>query len=291
VKIEDQMPRPVRRAALPDLRPARYYRILGRFHVWKRLIARLHSLRQSLLLHDASITPPLRESVFNQAALEIWLQGLRRDGFCAGLQMPEALAEDIYKHARATYCQRHAEDDEYFRIEDIRDGRTPEGAPVAIADVISPACTAVDRVTRDPLLIEIARRYLGYWPERVARRLYWSPVSELPEDARRNGGQTIDFHYDIEPKSSLYAFFYITGANRDSGAHVTVAGSHAPKPLPIRLSSAFQPETRVLERYGAENAVVIEGGPGFGFLEDPACFHKALAPRQAPRLVLQLRYS
>jgi len=37
--------------------------------------------------------------------------------------------------------------------------------------------------------------------------------------------------------------------------------------------------------------LVIEGGPGFGFAEDPACFHRALPPRTADRLCLQLRYA
>lgn len=292
MKIEDETPGPFRRASLRDLKPERYYRVLGRFHTWKRLISVWRSLQQ-MINPERGYRPvwTRTESLFGEVPIQDWLRQLRAHGFCAGLQLPKPLVDEIHHHARSMPCLRHAEDSSPFWIDEVRNGRSPNGEPVAIADVISLSCAAIDRITHDPLLIEIARRYLGYRPERVARRLFWSPVSDLPEEARRDNGQTIDYHYDIEPHNSLYVFFYIIGADRHSGAHVTVARSHIAKPLPIVWSSAFQPESRVLERYGSDSPVVIEGGPGFGFLEDPACFHKALAPRHAPRLVLQLRYS
>ena len=177
-------------------------------------------------------------------------------------------------------------------IGDVRNGRSPAGAPVAVADVnCTLPCKAIDRVAADPLLMEIGEAYLGYRPQQVKTRLYWSPVSDLPDDLRRENGQTIDFHYDIEPSSALYVFFYITAADRESGAHVTMARSHHAKSLPMIFSSSFQPECRVLAHYGKAAQIVIEGGAGFGFLEDPAAFHKVLPPRKAERLVLQFRYS
>ena len=177
-------------------------------------------------------------------------------------------------------------------IAEVRNGRSPAGAPVAVADVnCTIPCSAIDRVAADPLLMEITRAYLGYRPQQVKTRLYWSPVSDLPDDLRRENGQTIDFHYDIEPTSALYVFFYITAADRESGAHVAMARSHRVKSLPMIFSSSFQPEHRVLAHYGEASQVIIEGGAGFGFLEDPAAFHKVLPPQKAERLVLQFRYS
>ncbi|HEX6960138.1 MAG TPA: hypothetical protein VF194_19315 [Ferrovibrio sp.] len=230
-------------------------------------------------------------SLFDGFPAETAAEKLRQQGFCSGLQLPLPLVRQIFDHASITPCVRHSEDRERFRIGEVQDGFTPSGAPVGTADVVFPGCDAVDRVSCDATLVEIARLYLGYRPQRVARRLFWSPVSSLPDQVRRECGQTIDYHYDIEPHNSLYVFFYITGADHNSGSHVTVARSHKPKPLPIIWSSAFQPAARVLERYGADSPVVIEGGPGYGFLEDPACFHKALPPTGHDRLVLQLRYS
>ena len=234
---------------------------------------------------------PAGPSLFGSIAPSDCTRILRKHGIFTGLQLPVETVDDILRHAHAADCLRHAEDTERFRISEVENGLTPGGRPVTIADVSGISCAGVDRITHDPILIEIVRSYLGYKPKRVARRLYWSPVSELPDDIRRNSGQTIDYHYDIEPRNSLYAYFYITGADRKSGAHVAVRGSHRAKPLPIIWSSAFQPEARVLACYGAGSQVTIEGASGFGFLEDPACFHKALPPRQGPRLMLQLRYS
>jgi hypothetical protein len=57
------------------------------------------------------------------------------------------------------------------------------------------------------------------------------------------------------------------------------------------LASTRQPEQRVVGFYGADKIVVLEGSAGFGFFEDPACFHKVLPPLRSPRLMLQLRYS
>ena len=77
----------------------------------------------------------------------------------------------------------------------------------------------------------------------------------------------------------------------ESGAHVVVAGSHKSKSLRMKWASTRQPDRRVLGRYGVDKIVVLEGKAGFGFFEDPACFHKVLPPLKSNRLLLQLRYS
>src|SRR5690606_33061229 len=125
----------------------------------------------------------------------------------------------------------------------------------------------------------------------VATRLFWSPAARLSDDLRRRDAQTIDFHYDIDPSRTLYAFFYLTPTDGGSGAHVVLHGTHGSKPMAIVLGSTFQSAERLRALYGDLPALVIEGGPGSGFVEDPACFHRALPPRTADRLCLQLRYS
>jgi hypothetical protein len=125
----------------------------------------------------------------------------------------------------------------------------------------------------------------------VAVRLYWSPAAPLTDNERRWNGQTIDYHYDIERWPTLYLYFYLSEADRLRGAHVVVAGSHRSKPWPLKWLSTRQPDHVVLARYGADKVVILEGMPGFGFFEDPACFHKVLPPTSEHRLMLQLRYS
>lgn len=297
----------LRSRSFGGLRSPPLYRLLNRFAVWKRLSRRWRSLRELIGTRFARDKQPVHlfrpeilhrlpvaagDTLFGPLDPGDCLAGLRDEGYWAGLQLPVDLVTQVRAFATSTFCSRHPHDPERFLIADVCNGRSPAGAPVAVADVnCTIPCEAIDRIAADPLLIRISEDYLGYRPRQVRTRLYWSPVSDLPDELRRQNGQTIDFHYDIEPSSALYVFFYITAADRDSGAHVAMARSHRVKSLPMIFSSAFQPENRVLAHYGSASQIVIEGEAGFGFLEDPAAFHKVLPPRKAERLVLQFRYS
>jgi hypothetical protein len=89
----------------------------------------------------------------------------------------------------------------------------------------------------------------------------------------------------------MTAFFYITDVDAYSGAHVMIKDSHNKKPLYMVFSSARHSDKVVLNHYGKENQIIIEGEKGFGFVQDPSCFHKLLPPVRADRLLLQIRYS
>jgi hypothetical protein len=113
----------------------------------------------------------------------------------------------------------------------------------------------------------------------------------IADAQRREGGQTIDFHYDVPWYNAVYAYFYLTDTDSRSGAHVMIPGSAAKKSLGFILGTCTRSETELAAYYGRGPApIVIEGRAGFGFFEDPYCFHKALAPISADRLMLQLRF-
>lgn len=289
------------------LRSPPLYRLLNRFNLWKALARRWRGLHLSIRARLFAEDPPVHlfrpgmlrrlpvasgDTLLAPVRIADCIRQLRDEGFWPGLQLAPAVVEEIRAFAAGASCSRHPDDPERFAVAEVRNGRSPAGAPVAVADVnCAIPCAAIDRVAADPLLIGIMEAWLGYRPQQVKTRLYWSPVSDLPDDLRRENGQTVDFHYDIEPANALYVFFYITAVDRESGAHVTLTGSHRGKSLPMIFSSSFQPEHRVLAHYGEASQVIVEGGAGFGFLEDPATFHKALPPQKAERLVLQFRYS
>jgi hypothetical protein len=216
---------------------------------------------------------------------------LDEQGYHAGVRMPGRLVSELRRHAEESCCRHPSGDPEEFLIRDVQDGRSPRGQPVPVADVDPNGCRATALVAGDAGLVRAVECYLGYAPARVAARLYWSPMSALSDHERRWNGQTVDYHYDIERSDSLYVYFYLKDTDRQGGAHVLVAGSHKRKPLHMKLRSTRQPEHVVLRRYGPDKVVVLEGEAGFGFLEDPACFHKVLPPLKSSRLMLQLRYS
>lgn len=273
--------------ALRKIRIWHHHRVLGRFYSWTR------AKRWWQRAHRAAVSPSwaLSSTVFSDADTTLIAEALRDSGYYAPLHLPTALVDLLVRHAHEAPCRRSDSDPERFRIGDVQDGRSPLGGPVAIADVEAlDQCAAIEQLAGDRALVEVARRYLGYPPRQVLTRLYWSPRSDLSDMQRRANGQTIDFHYDIERHNALYLYFYLTEVDRSSGAHVVVSRSHAPKPLGMKLRSTRQAERRILNRFGHTNIVVLEGHPGFGFFEDPACFHKALPPLESDRLILQFRY-
>jgi hypothetical protein len=216
---------------------------------------------------------------------------LRRHGFHAGFSIPEEIVAALVEHAERRSCSRAAGDAEKFWIRQVINARSPAGKVVAVAEIESEPSRTAWQLAGDASLVEVAHAYLGYRPTRVAQRLYWSPRADLSDDERRWNGQTIDFHYDIEVGPTLYVYFYLSDADLKSGAHVVVAGSHRVKPARLRWGSTRQRDSTILSVYGPDKIVVLEGLKGFGFLEDPACFHKMLPPVGADRLMLQLRYS
>lgn len=216
---------------------------------------------------------------------------LHRHGYHAGLQLPAVAVSQLRLHAERNFCTTGTGNGERFLIGDVQAGRLPSGRPVAVADVDVGNCPVAADIAGDPKLVAVVRHFFGYMPAHVAIRLYWSPCSALSDDERRWNGQTIDYHYDIERGHAVYAFFYLSDTDRHAGAHVVIAGSHGAKPARLLLASTRQPEETVLGHYGADRVVVLQGKAGFGFLEDPSCFHRALPPISAPRLMLQLRYS
>jgi hypothetical protein len=62
-------------------------------------------------------------------------------------------------------------------------------------------------------------------------------------------------------------------------------------PMSMLFSSVRQTDEAILERFGRERAFQLTGKAGLGFVEDTTCFHKALPPKAADRLLLQLVYS
>jgi hypothetical protein len=146
----------------------------------------------------------------------------------------------------------------------------------------------VQRLAGDPFVTELATRILGYKPRRVSSWLFWSFANDLSDEERRERFQTVDFHYDVDGFSVVYFSFYLLEINGRNGAHALVEGTHSGKKLRHLLGSA---------RIGDEEAAgygkpirILEGPPGFGFVEDPSCFHRALPPLDGERLMLQLRY-
>ena len=147
-----------------------------------------------------------------------------------------------------------------------------------------------DKISKSRELLEIAKKYLGS-VKKIDIRLTYSTVVNLEDAQREKYRQTVNWHYDVHDLNFLYAFFYISGANRLSGSHEVIKKSHKKKMFFKHLvGSVIQSDYDLRNYYDNENFFTIEGLPGEGFIEDTSCFHRALKPIEQPRLCLQVRY-
>jgi hypothetical protein len=218
------------------------------------------------------------------------IHDMRRDAFTLLPPLPPEPVAEILAFANAGLCTGRGIADP-FHYNDLNRGRLPDGRPVPMAHVQDClACPAVARIRDDDTLHRIIANYLGYTTRHREVRLYWSLVVDLTEQERRDLGQTIDYHFDVYDYNFAYLHLYISDTDALSGAHVLVRGSHRKKPFRWLFGSARQSDAAVQAVYPAEDILVLEGHGGYGMLEDTSCYHKALAPVKADRLLFQIRY-
>jgi hypothetical protein len=219
------------------------------------------------------------------------LGALRRDSIFVGLQISQQMVADLQSYARANPLTRW-DLAESFMYEEVQNGRLPDGRPVVVASVHAPkACPTIAKMMRDPRLYEIAAGHLGYAPTSVRPVLFWTFASDLPESERRKLHHANTFHYDVDGFNFLYIQFFATDVDDSNGPHLLMRGTHAMIPWSMLLSSVRQSDEAIIERFGQERALKLTGKAGLGFVEDTTCFHKALPPKAANRLLLQLVYS
>lgn len=268
---------------------------IGRFNTVRRTYSLLQKSRQALNSSHYKQRLNLQENtLFPEILSADCTRDLRRDGVSLGLQLPSSLVKQVYEYACQTPLHEPGFDD-VFWADDIYKGCLPTtGRPVMRGLVKEPEnCSVVESVACDPNLLKIARNYLGYWPNQVTRHLTWTFVSELPLEQQKNLFLPLSYHYDVAGYNFMSAYFYITDMNVNTGAHVMIKQSHHEKPLHTLFApwSGRMPDRVIWDYYGKENEIVIEGKAGFGFVQDPSCFHKLLPPVVRKRLLLQIRYA
>lgn len=261
---------------------------LGRFATVRKVYSRLNSLRYPLNRQTSrgAVNDPLFPGVDVSQAV----QELREDAVAFRFNLPTPLVDEIHDFARRGLCKSSGFQGHRPFLE-IATGQTAEGQRLAMAEVINPLeCDAIRRIVESQALRQTCMRYLGYQPPKADIRLFWSFVSNLSENERRQQFQTIDYHVDIHDFNFCYAHFYLTDTDARSGAHVMVRGSHNRKPLSWLIGSARKSDAQIASRYASDDVLTIEGPAGTGFLEDTSCYHKALPPLERMRLLLQIRY-
>ena len=261
---------------------------LGRFHNVRRFYSLARHVGDQL---GGPQVDGSRPTLFPDVDVEAAVGGLTDHAVAFGFDLTPALVAELREIADTFPCIVQADPPVFFK-RDVRDGRLPNGNKAILARVIGAESTEpVRRIAEDPRVLDVIHRYLGYRPKERLVRLMWSFVNDVEDRTRKADGQTVDYHFDVASFNFLYANYYISDVDEDSGAHAMIASSHRHKPLPWLFGSANRPNADVLAHYGRENELVVVGPAGIGFMQDASCYHKALAPKTRERLMLQVRYT
>ena len=136
-----------------------------------------------------------------------------------------------------------------------------------LSDVVN--CPQVMELANHPRLVALAGSYLGCAPTVSTIGIRWSRPS-------RQAASVQSFHRDPDDWKMV----------KGSGPHVFVAGSQ--RETPPLFARRYE---EVVDKYGKEVCVAIEGPRGTMFLADTSGVHKGAAALRGPRLILEVGYS
>jgi hypothetical protein len=219
---------------------------------------------------------------------------VERDGLAFGLKLPAATVADLLEFARVNPCWIDRNRKLGFAPDRIEEARQRLGRRFLLAQYMNvrQRSPLVAKLAEDPVLLEIAARYLGTKPRLVGVNLWWSYPEVADAAARDFAAQK--FHFDLDDFKFIKFFFYLTDVDATSGPHVVVRGTHRRKRhASFREQFAVRrySDEEVIAAYGADSVVTITGPAGTGFVEDTMCIHKGLPPASRPRLALQIQYA
>lgn len=276
------------------LRSGDLHRALGRFRrfraaysVYQNNLQRLQPTAYVERLH------PRETSLFEGIDPDRYARELRARGVSFGFSLTPSQVAEIYTFACETVCSEPGFDDEFYASE-VEAGQLRGDRYCFRGLVKQPEnCPLIQTLAEDPALLSIVRRYLRYWPSKLTFHLTWTFAVAMPEAEQRKRYPPLNYHYDVAGYNFMTTYFYLTDVDAESGAHVMIERSHNQKPLHTLFGYGASPQLaqQVLSHYGADSELSIEGKAGFGFVQDPSCFHRLSAPTKGRRLLLQIRYS
>lgn len=230
-------------------------------------------------------------SLFQDVDVDEVINNLKTDGLYLSITLPKEVVKEIVEFANSTACYGNRKLDMVFYNQQKEKVQTQLGKRFVVGYYFNTAllCPAIKKVQNDPKLLAIAAKYLEQEPVHQGNQLWWSFAGETTDWERSKAAQM--FHYDIDDYRFLKFFFYLTDVDADSGPHVCVRGSHKKKNISHLLLRKRETDEDIINYYGRESIVTIYGQAGFGFVENPLCFHKGITPTHQDRLMLQIEFA
>ncbi len=270
--------------------------ILSRFETFRLMMipSRLHPYNYEM-----------ERSLFKKLDVDKVVKTLKEDGCCLDINLPNDSLDELLSFVGEADCYGDGNYELGFPYTEKEEATKKSGKKLVGADYFNAAvdCPTIEKIARDPKILEIASQYLGGEPLFTGSRLWWLFKKKVEDKAlllrnmtflslRKNTREgSYFFHYDLDDYRCLKFFFYLTEVDTADG-HVCVRGSHKKKKFSHLFSlSRRRPDAEIRKSYDDESVTTIYGKPGFGFAEDTFCFHKATIPTKNDRLVLLLQFT
>lgn len=258
------------------------------------LLARTMPFRKAHWLTARPVPPAAgtEPSMFGDIDARRAAAELKRSGIFTGLTLPPAIQAEIARFAHETPCFGNFERKLEFLADEHAEAERRFGRTILSGHHFERVlqCQAAVAVQRDPLLLDIARHYLGGQAKLITTRTWWSFPTKSASEADLSRA-SFKFHFDLDDWRMLKFFFYLSDVDADAGPHVYVKGSHNRRRVKHQLTLLVgHPAEEVLDYYGAENAVTLTGKAGTGFVEDPFGFHMGTLAKQTPRLMMEVGF-
>lgn len=260
-------------------------RALARFPVIRRIVRgsyRLHGYRSGVVAGPSVVR--------SSEPADDLIRTIRTKGLAVGLMLPSDVVSSVLAFAEWAPCFADRDEGLGFRLADRSLAEAKLGKSILVAQYFNTEdrCPAVATIARDPLILAIARGFLGTRPAFLGTNLWWTfAVNPSDEDRDRHAHL---FHRDLDDFAFLKVFFYITDVSPGDGAHICVEGSQHRPPRGTRAGFSQlrrYSDAEITRQYSNERIIEICGLAGTGFVEDTMCVHKGLTPTASPRLVLQ----
>ncbi|MEG4008559.1 phytanoyl-CoA dioxygenase family protein [Microcoleus sp. Pol11C1] len=211
-----------------------------------------------------------------------------------GLQLPEDVVQELLEFASSTVCYINRDLKRPWRCKGTEQvgANLPKNSRLCSYMSNSKLSSTLKKLEKDPGILAIAAKFLGVQAVHMGSEISWSFPVAGTHVQQREAAQV--FHYDLDDYRFIKFFFYLTDVDISSGPHAYIRGTHKHKKwlhqlIGTRCADIY--DEKIVECYGAQNVVNVCGKAGFGFAENPLCFHKGTQPTEKPRLMLQIEYA
>ena len=230
------------------------------------------------------------DSDLSDFTIDSVVETLQAEGLYLGINLSQETRQEIVDFADRTPCYGNRKPKLGFYYPQKEAAQLVCPKPILTGYYFnSEQCPAIARLAHHPKLRAIAAHYFQAEPQHIGNQLWWSFATESPAYERLRAAQV--FHYDMDDCRSLKFFFYLTDVDAVSGPHVCMRGSHKQKTWLHKLIRRGYRDQAIVKHYGQENLTTICGEAGYGFVENPLCFHKGIPPLQRDRLILQIEFA